>query len=226
MPIIHLDNLAVSYQILREGEEAVLALHPSTVSGALFQWAAPKNDKFRVYLPDQRGHGKTPNPEGHFHMQQLIDDMLSFVDMLEIDRFHAVGYSMGATVLLGMAYQQPERFQSLVVIGTNYRPPTQAEFSQIAGPLEERKGLAYEVMHPERGIHIGWDFELANFAHLTCPVAIISGDRDPVSPLEDILQLFRTLPDGRLVVVPHCGHFGYHTNPMVQTFLQGWYDNL
>lgn len=226
MPILHLDDLPLFYQVLREGEETLLALHPSTVSGSLFQWAVPKDDKFRVLLPDQRGHGKTPNPAGHLHMTQLVDDMQNFVDMLEVEAFHAIGYSMGGTVLLGMAQREPERFLSLVIIGSNHRPPTDDEFSAIAGPLEERKGLAYEIMHPERGLHVGWGFPLADFVDLKCPVTIISGDRDPVSQPTDVLQLYDVLPNGRLLIVPDCGHFGYHSSPVVQTFLQGWYDSL
>lgn len=226
MPTVQVDDLEMFYQVLREGDEIVLALHPSTVSGTMFGWATPKTDKFRTYLPDQRGHGKTNNPLGHLHLPRLVQDMLIFSEAMELPAMHGVGYSMGANVLLGMAMQHPQMFKSLVVIGANWHPPTQEQFSKLAGPLEERTGLALEVLHPERGMQNGWDHPLEALAAIDCPTVMLSGDRDPVSPPEDVVAMYRTLPNGRMLVIPHCGHFGYHNNALVRQFLTDWYTDL
>ncbi len=192
----------------------------------MFSWATPKNERFRTYLPDQRGHGKTDNPQGVFHFPLLVGDMLKFVDALSLAQVHGVGYSMGAGVLLGMAVQRPTLFKSLLVIGGNWRPPTQAQFTQLAGPLEKRKGLALEVMHPERGMHIGWDYPLTALSTIQCPATLVAGDRDPVSPIEDAVAMYNTLPNGRLFIVPNSAHFDYHDNPLVKQFLDGWYTTI
>jgi 3-oxoadipate enol-lactonase len=225
MPVVQLDNLPLYYQDIGDGDDVLLALHPSTVSTTLFQWALPKNDRFRVLLPDQRGHGQTPNPAPNMHMTRLIDDMLDFLDALNVEAFHAIGYSMGAAVLLGMATQIPDRFKSLIVIGANHTPPTDEQFTHLAGPIEDRKGIVLEVLHPERGIGVGWEYDLGDLARLTCPVNLIAGDRDPVNRLEDVLELYRALPNGRLLVVPECAHFGFHTNPLVLQQLKMLYDD-
>lgn len=226
MPTIQLNNLPLYYQDMGQGDETLLALHPSTVSGLLFQWALPKNGRFRVLLPDQRGHGKTPNPAPDFHLYRFVDDMLHLVDALDIETLHGIGYSLGALVLLGMAVCQPQRFQSLVLIGAHHRRPTPAQLVALAGPLEQRQGLTLEVTHPERGIGVGGDFDTGALARLTCPVHLIAGDRDPVADLEGYLALFRALPQGRLLVVPNCGHFGFHTNALVLSYLRDLYENL
>ena len=226
MPVIQLDNLPLYYQDIGDGDDVLLALHPSTVSGTLFQWALPKNDRFRVLLPDQRGHGQTPNPAPNMHMTRLIDDMLDFLDALDINEFHGIGYSMGAAVLLGLATQIPERIKSLIIIEANHRPPTDEQFTHLAGPIEERKGIVREIMHPERGIGVGWEYDLADLARLKSPVYLIAGDRDPVNHLEGALELYRALPDGRLLVVPECAHFGFHTNPLVLKQLKMLYDEV
>lgn len=214
------------YQILREGDDIVLALHPSTVSGAMFSWATPKNGKFRTFLPDQRGHGKTDNPAGTFHFPMLVQDMLGFMEAMALPTVHGIGYSMGAGVLLGMAIQRPDLFKSLVVIGANWHPPTQEQFTHLAGPPDERTGLALEVMHPERGMQIGWDYPLAALSAIKCPTVIISGDRDPVSPVEDAVAMYREIPQSQLIILPRKGHFGYHDSPMVRQFLDEWYETV
>jgi pimeloyl-ACP methyl ester carboxylesterase len=224
MALVQLDELELYYQRVGTGAHTLLALHPSTVAGNLFRWALPQTDKFTVWLPDQRGHGKTPNPGGNFHMPILVQDMLIFIEAMELTMVHAIGYSMGASVLLNIAVQQPHLFESLVLIGANHRPPTEDEFEAIAGPFEQRTGLAYEIFHPERGLQHGWSFELDDMAQITCPTAIISGDRDPVSQPEDALAMYRTLPAGQLLVVPQCGHFDYYTSEPVKTFLTEWYE--
>ena len=47
---------------------------------------------------------------------------------------------------------------------------------------------------------------LADLARITCPVLIITGDRDPVAPLEDALDMYRTIPDAGLWIIPHAAH--------------------
>lgn len=226
MPTIQLDDLPLFYQDSGQGEETLLALHPSTVSGLLFQWALPKNGRFRVLLPDQRGHGQTPNPAPDFHLYRFVDDMLRLLDALNIETLHGIGYSLGASVLLGMAVRQPERFQSLILIGAHHRRPTPDQLTALAGPPDQRQGLVAEIMHPERGIGVGGNFDLGALGRLACPVHLIAGDRDPVADLEGYLALFRALPKGRLLVVPNCAHFGFHAHPLVLAQLHSIYENL
>ncbi len=226
MPIIRIDDLPLFYQELGDGSDVLLALHPSTVSGNMFQWALPQIERFRVLLPDQRGHGDTPNPAPDFHLIRFIDDMLNFIELMELGSIYGVGYSLGAAVLLGIAEEQPERFKALILFGASYRRPNEIQLSQLAGPPEQRTGIVAEIMHPERGVGVGRDFDLSALAKVTCPVHLICGDRDPVAPLEDNVSLFRALRHGRLLVVPQCGHFGFHNHPLVMQHLHQLYDEL
>jgi 3-oxoadipate enol-lactonase len=226
MAVIHLDDLSLAYQEIGDGPETLLALHPSTVDGNMFQWALPKNNRFRVLLPDQRGHGDTPNPAPDFHLMRFIDDMLNFIEVMDLGAIHGVGYSLGAAVLLGIAEEQPARFQSLILFGTSYRRPNDIQLTQLAGPPEQRQGLVAQIMDPQNGIGVGRDFDLNALSKVNCPVHLISGDRDPVAPLEDTISLFRALPQGRLLIVPQCTHFGFHNHPLVMQHLQQLYEDI
>ncbi|NDJ85522.1 MAG: alpha/beta hydrolase [Chloroflexi bacterium] len=226
MPTLELDDLSLYYQERRQGNEPLLALHPSTVSGTLFQWALPKNGGFWVLLPDQRGHGETPNPAPDFHMPRLVNDMFNMLDALDIARVHGVGYSLGAAVLLNMASRDPERFESLILIATTHRPPTQDQLARIAGPAEHREGLVKKLMDDETGMMNGWDVSPPAIKQFDFPVSLIGGDRDPIGKLSDLVQLREWLPRGELLVVPSCGHFGFHSNPYVQQYLQSRYEEI
>ncbi len=223
MPTIQLDDLPLYYEEQPGGPETLLALHATTARGKLMSWTFPKSGGYRVLAPDQRGHGNTPNPAGDYHMPHLIADMRKFLDALKLDSFHAIGYSLGAAVLLGLAVEVPERFKSLVMIGANHCRPTPEQMAILAGPPETRTGIVKTVFDSEKGSSVGWDFQLAHFRHLNFPVHLIGGDRDPVVAVEDFLELYRALPQGRLFIVPDCDHYGYYRLSVVKNYLQEWY---
>lgn len=223
MPTIQLDDLTLHYEEQSGGPETLLALHATTARGNLMSWTFPKNGRYRVLAPDQRGHGDTPNPAGDYHMPRLIGDMKKFVAAMELESFHAIGYSLGAVVLLGLAVEMPELFKSLVVIGATHQRPTQEQISQLAGPIEQRKGIVKAAFDPETGSAVGWDYQLSDFAKLDFPVHLIGGDRDQVVKLEDYLELYRTLPQGKLFIVPDCDHYGYYRLPVAKNYIQTLY---
>lgn len=226
MATVQLSEMEMFYQERGQGKATLLALHPSTVAGALFQWALPRNNGFRVLLPDQRGHGKTPNPAPDMHLYRLVDDMEELLEIKGVERLHGIGYSMGAAVLLGMARRNPGRFKSLAIIGATHRRPTPEQLTRLAGPLDQRKGIIREVTHPERGIRVGWEFSEQEAQKLTCPVALIAGDREQSNDVETYVELYRMLPNARLLVVPGANHFGFHNNAMVRQYLDDWYDMI
>ena len=57
-------------------------------------------------------------------------------------------------------------------------------------------------------------------AAITARTLIVHGDRDPLYPVEQAVELFRAIPDASLCVVPNGGHgpiFGEQAAPFVKT---------
>jgi 3-oxoadipate enol-lactonase len=48
---------------------------------------------------------------------------------------------------------------------------------------------------------------------LTMPVLCIIGEEDALMPLPLIRELAKSLPDARLITIPHCGHSTYFECP-------------
>lgn len=71
-------------------------------------------DVLSVDLP---GHGKSKGPLLD-SIESLSSNLLNYLDSRNINKFSVVGHSMGSLIALEAASTQPERVNSLVMIGT------------------------------------------------------------------------------------------------------------
>ena len=100
--------------------QAVLMLHGVTDSRHSWSAVAPYlNDQYRVYAPTFRGHGDSSKPQGGYQVATFAEDMIAFMDRLNIDQAVVVGHSMGSFVAHQMASVYPERVSKLVLIGSS-----------------------------------------------------------------------------------------------------------
>ena len=74
-------------------------------------------ERYRVYLPERRGHGRTPDVEGPMTYAGMAEDTIAFLDALAIGPAHLVGWSDGALVGLLVAMRRPDLVRKLVLIG-------------------------------------------------------------------------------------------------------------
>jgi pimeloyl-ACP methyl ester carboxylesterase len=78
------------------GAPVLVLLHGLGATGGLnwFSSMTPLADKFRVIAIDHRGHGRGVRTR-RFRLADCADDAACLTEVLRIDRFIAVGYSMG-----------------------------------------------------------------------------------------------------------------------------------
>ena len=118
MPTIEANGLITAYEVDGAGPPLVM-LHGATGSGRdHFATLRPVVTRgFRVYLPDARGHAGTRwDPADGWTTADLVDDVIAFVDALDLPTFHLLGYSMGGMTALHVAARCPERIRTLVAI--------------------------------------------------------------------------------------------------------------
>ena len=75
-------------------------------------------DRYRVYSPERRGHGRMPDIDGPITYEIMADDTIAFIDALGIGPAHIVGWSDGANVAMITAMRRPDLVRKLVLIGT------------------------------------------------------------------------------------------------------------
>jgi pimeloyl-ACP methyl ester carboxylesterase len=120
------NDIEMYYEILGEGEPLIL-LHGGGGVGANWNlvFKTPPRGS-RLIIPDQRGHGRSTNSSKEFTFRQSALDIFALLDHLGIERFRAIGMSLGAKTLLHMAIGQPHRVEAMVLVSAAPYFPEQA----------------------------------------------------------------------------------------------------
>ncbi len=198
-------------------------------------WIPSFASVFRVIAPEQMGHGRTADDVNRpFHYHDMAEDTVALLDQLSIDSVAILGFSDGGIIGLDIALHHPERVTKLVVTGSNTRTDgyteENIEYARTLDPSTETAPETYARLSPDGADHwpvvLGrllpmWKTEPA-FTHdevrrIGAPSLVIVGDRDIVT-LEHAVEMFRTLPDAQLCVVPNAGHGAMPTDSVL-TFL-------
>ncbi len=71
----------------------------------------------RVIRADLRGHGRSDGPTTGYRLDDLVADVVTVLDALDVGGAHVVGHSLGGTVGLQLALQAPDRVRSSTLLG-------------------------------------------------------------------------------------------------------------
>lgn len=179
---------------------------------------------FRVIALDARGHGRSTNPSGEFTFGSCARDVLAVLDALGVEQAKAVGVSLGAKTLLHVATQAPARITTMILVSATPRfpEPTRALFREAAlSEHSQEEWVRMRTLHAHGDEQIAslWqlparfaedpsdmNFTPKQLATITARTLIITGDRDPLYPVELALELYREIPRSSLWVVPDALH--------------------
>ncbi|MDQ3554279.1 MAG: alpha/beta hydrolase [Chloroflexota bacterium] len=212
------------YEVEGEGEPLVL-LHGGFAT--IETWAAQRAalaEHYRVYLPERRGHGRTPDVPGPTGFDIMARDMIAFMETAAIPSAHLVGWSDGGIVALEMALMRPELVRKLVLIGTaahvdGYTAETR-DWNQNVTPesLPAFIREPYDALSPDGPEHFPVLFEKlvavwrtqprhepTELEGVTAPTLILLGDNDVIT-VEHAAAVKRAIRGGQLAVVPGASH--------------------
>ena len=187
----------------------LLLLHGFTGSGDDWNHVFPEPLRdHRIITPDIPGHGRSPNPRPDFKFADVARDIFALLDRLDIDRVKAIGMSAGANTLLHMATQQPSRIISMIHVSGTPRFPDQARAIMRAMKEEgdDRMRALARYAHAFADDRDDMNFTPARLSTITARTLIVHGDRDPLYPVEQAVELLRGIPNSSLWVVPNGGH--------------------
>jgi 3-oxoadipate enol-lactonase/4-carboxymuconolactone decarboxylase len=139
--------LAVRTDGPETGPVLVLLSSIGTTSDMWTPVVGPLAEQFRVVRIDHRGHGSStpspPLPEGaECTLAHLAADVVAALDLLEIDRVHLAGTSLGGMVGMWLAAHRPERIGRLALICTSSFLPPASGWRDRAVTVRERGTLA------------------------------------------------------------------------------------
>jgi pimeloyl-ACP methyl ester carboxylesterase len=218
-------GLHTYYEVSGEGDPLLL-LHGGFCPVETFDGLTPLLAVgYRVYLPERRGHGRTPDVEGPITFDNMAEDTIAFMEALELGSAHLVGWSDGAAVALEVAMKRPELVRKLVLIGTvvnldglatEAREMLESSLTpEILPPILRDLYAAVSPDGPEHfdvvfaKLSATWkvepSFELSELARLRMPTLVMIGDSDLVT-VEHATAVQEAIADAQLVVVPDADH--------------------
>ncbi len=185
-------------------------------------------DRFRVLVPDLPGHGRTPL-EGTLTVRRMAESVARMLDEEGLETAHVLGSSMGGAVALWLALEHADRVDRLVLFRIGYTRGDKSvarDLSLDDPDYWESVGLAEKLstMHEPQGGPDAWKRIIHRDAHLfdedadrhdharedletiQAPTLVIAGDRDPLVPVEEAVQMYRSIPDADLWILPRATH--------------------
>jgi pimeloyl-ACP methyl ester carboxylesterase len=97
----------------------VILLHGFPESHRTWREIAPRlEDRFRLFMPDQRGFGASDRPQEieEYKTELLVDDVFALADALGAEKFALVGHDWGGAVAWPAALRGDPRLTRLAVI--------------------------------------------------------------------------------------------------------------
>lgn len=219
MPITELDGVSMWYDAQGRGDPVVF-LHPGGAgvdSRALTPQVEALQAAYRVYTPEQRGHGRTPDVEGPASFAAMATDTIGFIDTVIGAPVHLLGCSDGATLALTVALRRPDLVRKLV-LATGVAHHDGWADGVLDGEPPDFLRQSYAELSPDGPDHypVVVDKLAAMHAHepafgpddlagLGCRTLVMVADDDEVR-LEHAVEIYRSLPDAELAVVPGTSH--------------------
>ncbi|WBU64067.1 alpha/beta fold hydrolase [Paracoccus aerodenitrificans] len=249
---VTVDGHEVYYEVhgeLASDQIPVLLLHGGMMTiGSNFAGLIPALSEDRTVIGvEQQGHGHTPLNDNPITLETMRSDTLAVLDVLEVDRAHVIGFSMGGMLGLELAVNAPERVASLTAISASqngegmlpdlvqmnrdptHQPspevaallPSEEAFSQMAADIAEMNpggAEAFEQTMQKTGALIASDWGWSDEELAAIQVPVqIVLGDTDFVTVDHALHMKETIPDAWLAVLPDTTH----TNIMAREELPG-----
>ncbi|MGZ9587294.1 alpha/beta fold hydrolase [Paenibacillus marinisediminis] len=151
------EHFALEVKDIGEGVPIIL-LHGFCGSSDYWKSTASiLSKRFRVLMPDLRGHGHSDAPSGAYTIEQMADDIVDLAEKLSLERFVLLGHSLGGYITLSLAERYSDRLLGFgLVHSTGYPDSEEARANRLkavegiqAGGIEAFvDGLVPKLFHP------------------------------------------------------------------------------
>lgn len=120
------NNISLSYIDEGEGDTVVL-LHGFCGSSAYWKEVYPSlAEKYRVIVPDLRGHGLSSVAEQPFTISDMSQDIALLLESLHISKAMLFGHSLGGYITLAFAENYQEKLAGFALIHSSGYPDDEA----------------------------------------------------------------------------------------------------
>lgn len=113
------NNEQIAYREREGGEQVVILVHGNMTSSKHWDILIDEMDpEFKIYAPDLRGFGESTYNERVTGIRDFSEDLHGFIEALELEDFHLVGWSTGGAVCMQYVADHPGKCEKLVLLAS------------------------------------------------------------------------------------------------------------
>ncbi|MEX2245488.1 MAG: alpha/beta fold hydrolase [Dehalococcoidia bacterium] len=133
MPTAKINGIDIYYEEHGDSNaEPVLLIMGFLMNAAAWAPQVPAlAERYHVIALDNRGAGRTTQPEAGYTMEDMADDAAGVLGHLGIDSAHVIGLSMGGMVAQHLALRHPRRVRTLTLMVTSCGGPHSAGYETM-----------------------------------------------------------------------------------------------
>ncbi|HEY5082826.1 MAG TPA: alpha/beta hydrolase [Bauldia sp.] len=212
--------------------EPLLFLHGTgTFHG--FEFAKDWADKFHVIHPHHPGFGESGDAPAMDTFHDYVMHYVEMLDILGVDKVHAVGFSLGGFLAAHFASEHPERVKTLSLVAPagmrSKEHPMLDVLMASSEQIVESMAFDFEVLKPwlptgpdpdflgaryREAASMArllwekpWDQKFLRYLHrITMPTLIVWGQEDKIIPFQHADLWKAKLPNAKVKVFKNAGH--------------------
>ena len=144
MPLLKTaEGVGIHYEVKGEGLPLVF-VHGWAMSGSVWLCQYEFTDRYRVIVPDLRGHGLSSAPDSGYSLENFAHDLYELFSNLNLDKAVLIAWSMGVQVALQAFPLIRERLAALVFVSGTPKF-TVSEDYPYGLPSVETRGLGLRL---------------------------------------------------------------------------------
>lgn len=197
------NGVRLYYEKTGTGRPLVMA-HCNSMDHRIFDRAVKVlSERFTVYCPDTRDHGKSERVKT-LHYEDMAEDLHAFITALELEKPVFCGFSDGGVSGLILASRYQSLLSALIVCGASLRPDSTKDlplrFFRLWSHVDRSDKMRIMLREPD----ITDDMLRA----ITVPTFVTAGERDVIRE-SHTRHIAGTIPGASLKIFPKTGHTGY-----------------
>lgn len=202
---IDVNGIRMYYEVYGSGRPLIMVHGNSEDHNIFYDARVLLSKHFKVYVVDSRGHGHSTRVE-EFHYADMAEDMIEFMEKLDLRDVVFYGFSDGGIIGL-LAAMKCDRIGMLITSGANITPDGVglALTLIVKGMYAFNKDPKLKMIMDEP--HITTE----ELAQIKVPTVVIAGEKDLVT-LEETEEIANAIPGAKLRIIKGEGHGSYIVN--------------
>jgi 3-oxoadipate enol-lactonase len=209
-------------------------------------------DKYQLLLYDLRGFGLSSKPAYGYSLKLQSKYLHALIQTLNLTDYWVIGHSLGGMITLHYCEKFAEELNGAVLIDTTSFIPTKVTTLRSLGTFfisktlrtiwqktlksmrtEKRRILIQNLIHDVESVPLyvsaACGISVLNskvdLQKITCPIQIIVGADDALTPVDLSEKMHQKIPNSHLAIIPDTGHMSFiekpeEINPLLAEFFQ------